>query len=1096
MGDDITIGVTEIVNNIEVTAQPNDQIVDLSVIDNTDVVTLNITPTVIEINVNKGSSYAKWGDILGTLSDQTDLQSALDLKANLVDGKVPASELPSYVDDIIEVANYAALPTTGETGKIYVTLNNNKIYRWSGSIYIEIAANNAVWGSITGTLGSQMDLQSALNAKVPYTGANADLNLGSYDLKTSKVWLYDNPNSAFGSLELTDGVLHFEDVDGHSMVTFEDGYLTIANASTIRALLDVSNLTANRDFAFPNSSGTLALTSQLHNAVTLGTANGLSLSTQVLSLGLASSSTNGSLSSTDWNTFNSKQSALGYTAANDANVVHKTGDETIAGVKTFSSSLVLNSSLNITSGAYNIIYNPSNSTYWQTYVDSSSVFNFGFNGTNVKASLTNLGNFTANSFIKSGGTSLQFLKADGSVDSSTYLTSLSGAVLTTTDQNVAGIKNFTESIKIQDDIYLYKESSYTIKSGYTTVTADALDSLVIAPSSTKQGILSFTNLTAPKRFYFPNTEGTIALTSDLHNAVTIGTANGLSLSTQALSLALASTSTTGALSSTDWNTFNGKQNALTNPITGTGTTNYLSKFTGSTALGNSLIYDNGTNVGIGTASPSGKLHISNSANSTFLYSDGAGTGYSFADIRNTGARLVYGIENSTGSTSFTGALPYSSYIGSFATGTAFGIVSGGSLSTTFLSNGNVGIGTTSPSEKLSVIGGNIQLGAGYKLQYSSTAYMTPENNVSGAEIATGGILTIKTGGTTERVRVDASGNVGIGTTSPTDGKLQVAGSSQLGNTIAQTYFGVGAAATKVTSNGAYTIGVDAADGSTERMRITSLGTVGINTTYSNAVYKLVAKTGTDSNIAFGIQGGEASIESFNDAVNAGRPLRFYGDNLQYYTSGSERMRITSGGNVGIGTTSPVVKLEVNSDNVAARFISTTNQVPVSLYNNANSVCTIGFKGSTTTNDYVVRLGANGNDLVSYTNDTERMRITSGGSVIVNNLGTGLVYSNAGALTSTNPSDSRLKDDITDLQYGLNEILKLRPVTYNWKDDKINQGKQFGFIAQEVQVVMPELVKEFETEDGERLGLDKEGIYAALVNAIKELKAEIEILKIK
>jgi hypothetical protein len=79
-------------------------------------------------------------------------------------GKVPASELPSYVDDVIEVANYAALPVTGETGKIYITLDNNKSYRWSGSVYVEIAGTPA-WGAISGTLSNQTDLQNALNAK-------------------------------------------------------------------------------------------------------------------------------------------------------------------------------------------------------------------------------------------------------------------------------------------------------------------------------------------------------------------------------------------------------------------------------------------------------------------------------------------------------------------------------------------------------------------------------------------------------------------------------------------------------------------------------------------------------------------------------------------------------------------------------------------------------------------------------------------------------------------------------------------------------------------------------------------------------------------
>ena len=52
--------------------------------------------------------------------------------------KVPAANLPSYVDDVVEAANFAALPSTGETGKIYVTLDTNYTYRWSGSVYVQI----------------------------------------------------------------------------------------------------------------------------------------------------------------------------------------------------------------------------------------------------------------------------------------------------------------------------------------------------------------------------------------------------------------------------------------------------------------------------------------------------------------------------------------------------------------------------------------------------------------------------------------------------------------------------------------------------------------------------------------------------------------------------------------------------------------------------------------------------------------------------------------------------------------------------------------------------------------------------------------------
>ena len=54
-------------------------------------------------------------------------------------GKVAAAQLPSFVDDVLEFASLAAFPATGDSGKIYTALDSNKIYRWSGSTYIEIA---------------------------------------------------------------------------------------------------------------------------------------------------------------------------------------------------------------------------------------------------------------------------------------------------------------------------------------------------------------------------------------------------------------------------------------------------------------------------------------------------------------------------------------------------------------------------------------------------------------------------------------------------------------------------------------------------------------------------------------------------------------------------------------------------------------------------------------------------------------------------------------------------------------------------------------------------------------------------------------------
>lgn len=63
----------------------------------------------------------------------------LDTKADLVNGKVPASQLPSYVDDVLEFPDKESFPTTGEAGKIYVALDTGKTYRWGGSTYVEVS---------------------------------------------------------------------------------------------------------------------------------------------------------------------------------------------------------------------------------------------------------------------------------------------------------------------------------------------------------------------------------------------------------------------------------------------------------------------------------------------------------------------------------------------------------------------------------------------------------------------------------------------------------------------------------------------------------------------------------------------------------------------------------------------------------------------------------------------------------------------------------------------------------------------------------------------------------------------------------------------
>lgn len=109
--------------------------------------TVGQTRTMLAINNVDNTS-----DVDKPVSDAT--QAALDGKVPTsdvgaaggvvplgLDSKIAAIYLPAYVDDVLEYANYAALPSPGETGKIYVTLDDNAQYRWSGSTYIELTSS-------------------------------------------------------------------------------------------------------------------------------------------------------------------------------------------------------------------------------------------------------------------------------------------------------------------------------------------------------------------------------------------------------------------------------------------------------------------------------------------------------------------------------------------------------------------------------------------------------------------------------------------------------------------------------------------------------------------------------------------------------------------------------------------------------------------------------------------------------------------------------------------------------------------------------------------------------------------------------------------
>ena len=95
----------------------------------------------------------KW-DVVQTTGDSTvkvmSQKAATDNFARLVDGKVPESQLPSYVDDVVEYDSKSAFPAIGEEGKIYVDKSTNLTYRWSGSTYIQVGGGDLALENGTG----------------------------------------------------------------------------------------------------------------------------------------------------------------------------------------------------------------------------------------------------------------------------------------------------------------------------------------------------------------------------------------------------------------------------------------------------------------------------------------------------------------------------------------------------------------------------------------------------------------------------------------------------------------------------------------------------------------------------------------------------------------------------------------------------------------------------------------------------------------------------------------------------------------------------------------------------------------------------------
>lgn len=163
-------------------------------------------------------------------------QEALNNKADLVGGKVPSAQLPSYVDDVEEYANLASFPVTGETGKIYLALDTNKTYRWSGSAYVELGggANKQIFQWYGGnwntpTLGNYYYISfnggaiEGLNTSISMSmnGRNKGLFIAPFNCKIKRVIFKDGGSGSYtGVFVLASGLPNYNG-------TWNNGYTNI-----------------------------------------------------------------------------------------------------------------------------------------------------------------------------------------------------------------------------------------------------------------------------------------------------------------------------------------------------------------------------------------------------------------------------------------------------------------------------------------------------------------------------------------------------------------------------------------------------------------------------------------------------------------------------------------------------------------------------------------------------------------------------------------------------------------------------------------------------------------------------------------------------
>ena len=427
---------------------------------------------------------------------------------------------------------------------------------------------------------------------------------------------------------------------------------------------------------------------------------------------------------------------------------------------------------------------------------------------------------------------------------------------------------------------------------------------------------------------------------------------------------------------------------------------------------------------------------------------------------------------------------------------------------------NVGIGTTSPtsygstSRTLEVRGAS---GTGTGLVRVSAA----DNSVAGALYASSGgvVLNAQTNNSlsfatnnNEKMRITSTGNVGIGVTNP-GVKLDVVGTvrsySSAGNygQIANGSFqAVGA------HGGTFMLDLDntsTADlvnikkSGSSRFYIQNGGNVGIGTAspdYKLEVNGTLGVNRTDGIIFAGSAGSGYGNKITADASN---DLIFSTSLPSAPYTVSQRMRIANNGDIGIGGNAPSYLLDVRDGTLSgaiARFSAINPHVIIESSTAGNSV--LHFKPNATSSksgQFKVTAG-NGYNF-KWTNDAAGTGETIYMDLDTSTTGGGDLTVKGDIIAYGAPSDKKYKENIKPIESALDKAMQLQGVTFDWKDSEsiLDIKEDIGFIAQDVEKVLPELVR----DSGKgNLSLRYQGITPVLLEAIKELKAEIDLLKSK